>query len=166
MDWHHYALYLFNLKTLKTFKMKNLIITSVLALAIAISSIAADRKRVNYEAERNFYVEFADAKNVSWTTNHHFYKASFTLNQVAMDAFYDHRGTYIGTTNKSDISDLPLNGKRSFAKKYAAYTVKEVIKFEGAEETAYYLVAENEKQSLFLKISVEGFISVCKKVTK
>ena len=146
--------------------MKNLFITTVLALSIAVSSIAADVSNVNYNAERNFFAEFGRAKNVNWTAKENYSKASFTLNQVAMEAFYDYQGNFIGTSRKIDIGDLPINGKRSVAKKYAAYTVKEVIKFEGAEETAYYLVAENEKQSLFLKVSVEGFVSVFKKVTK
>ncbi|HEX8331984.1 MAG TPA: hypothetical protein VF622_05135 [Segetibacter sp.] len=145
--------------------MKNLFITTVLALSIAISSIASDRNSVNYKAERNFAVEFADAKNVNWTATEKYTKASFTMNQVTMEAFYDHQGNYIGTSSKIDIGDLPISGKRSFAKKYAAYTVKEVIKFEGTDETAYYLVAENEEQSLYVKVSVEGFVSVFKKVT-
>ena len=83
-----------------------------------------------------------------------------------MAAFYDLDGNMIGTSTNIAIDDLPTHAKRVFAKRYAEYTVKEAIQFDGVEETAYYISAENEAQSLLLKVSADGMLTVFKQVKK
>ena len=146
--------------------MKKLLITAVLTVLIATSSFAADVNELNSKVVSNFSVEFKNAKNVTWKSTENFVKASFILDDKSMAAFYDLDGNMIGTTSNIAIDDLPTNAKRVFAKKYGEYTVKEAIQFDGVEETAYYISAESEKQTLLLKVSVEGFVSVLERVNK
>ena len=146
--------------------MKKFILSAVLSVFIAASSFAADANKVNSKAAIAFKEEFTAAQNVQWTSTEDYVRASFTLDNKNMEAFYDKQGNMIGTSSTISISDLPTNAKRSFAKKYADFTVKEAIQFIGNDETSYYVSAENEAQSVVLKISVEGFISVFKSVRK
>jgi hypothetical protein len=146
--------------------MKKLLISAVLTVLIATSSFAADGKELNSKVVDNFFVEFKHAKNVTWKSTENFVKASFILNDKSMAAFYDLDGNMIGTTSNIAIDDLPTNAKRAFAKKYGEYTVKEAIQFDGVEDTAYFISAESEKQTLLLKVSVAGFVSVLEHANK
>jgi hypothetical protein len=82
-----------------------------------------------------------------------------------MEAFYNGTGEKIGSSRAISIDELPLKAKRSFAKDYADYTVKEVIEFNGTDETAYYLSAENEKTAVILKVNSVSELSTYK-ITK
>ena len=73
------------------------------------------------------------------------------------------KGKFIGTNQAITLEDLPVNAKRAFAKKYEGYTVKEAIRFEGSQESAYYISAENEKGSVILKVDDYGLISTARK---
>ena len=71
-----------------------------------------------------------------------------------MEAFYNVDGEISGTSKAITLEDLPVNAKRSFAKRFNGYTVKEIIHFDGTEETAYYISAENDKETVILKVGV------------
>ncbi|WP_018614861.1 hypothetical protein [Segetibacter koreensis] len=146
--------------------MKKLVTSAVLTLLIAASSFAAGENKVNSKAASNFLLEFKDAKNVNWKSTENYVKVSFILNDKNMDAFYDLDGNKIATSSNIAMDKLPTSAKRAFAKKFADYTFKEAIQFDGVEDTAYYISAENEAQSLLLKVSAEGFVSVLKNVRK
>lgn len=146
--------------------MKKLLITTVLFLSIAVTSFAGDAINVNSKAVRKFSFEFAEAKNVRWTSTENYTKASFTLNNVAMEAFYDFQGNFMGKTNKIDIAVLPISAKRLLAKRYADCRVKEAIVFESTDETAYYISVENETHSLILKVIEGGLVSLFKKTNR
>ena len=146
--------------------MKKLFATAVLALSILTSSFAADVNTIDSKATYSFSQEFADATNVKWTSADTYVKATFTLNKKSMEAFYDLRGELIATSNTIEIDELPTSAKRAFAKKYANFSVKEAIQVDTVDETAYYLSAENETQSVVLKVSAGGLVSVYKSVKK
>lgn len=151
--------------------MKKLLFTTLVALSIITSAFADDVTKaknvakVNSKAVSNFKNEFETASNVSWTSKTGYTKASFTMNNVKMEAFYDHQGNMIGSSHAICLDDLPTNAKRVFAKRYAGYTVKEAIQFDGIDETAYYISAENETHAVILKVS-NGMLSVFKKTSK
>jgi hypothetical protein len=50
------------------------------------------------------------------------------------------------------LDKIPTAAKRAIAKKYADYTAKEAIKFDRVDETAYFVLVENEKKSIVLKV--------------
>jgi hypothetical protein len=145
--------------------MKKLFLSTILSVLVAASSFAADINK-NAEAVYSFNSQFERAENVSWTSTKGFAKASFTLNNKQMAAFYQPDGSLIGTTSAVTLEELPVIAKRSFAKKYSDYTVKEAIRFDATDETAYFISAEDEARSLILKVSAEGMVSVYKSVKK
>lgn len=136
----------------------------LLALTVAISSFAADgNNAVSHHARLNFENQFRNASDVTWAAGENFTKATFVLNNVRTEALYNTTGDFIGTNQGVTFEELPTKAKRAFAKKFAGYTVKEAVHFEGTEEEAYYFVAENEKGSVIIKVEDNGFISTVKK---
>jgi hypothetical protein len=145
--------------------MKKLFFAALLTVTVATSAFSADEKKVNVNILRAFESEFTEANNVQWNVKSEYIKASFEVDGKKADAFYSHDGEYLGSSSKIVLEDLPVQAKRTFAKKYADYTVLEAIKFNGTEETAYFVSAENEKQSVVLKIT-NGGVSVYKRTAK
>src|SRR5690242_11204266 len=113
--------------------MKKLFLSLLIASTVMASAFAKDTKKVNALVANNFKADFSNASNINWTTNDQYIKASFVLNDEKMEAFYNERGEKIASSKTISIDDLPVKAKRSFAKNYAGYTVKETIEFEGIE---------------------------------
>jgi hypothetical protein len=145
--------------------MKKLFIAALLTVTVATSAFATDKTKLNQSLIQSFESQFAEAENVEWSIKSEFAKAVFELNGKKTEAFFDHDGGLIGTSRKITLEDLPMHAKRTYAKRYSDYTVKEAIQFEGTDETAYFISAENDKQSLILKVTGAG-ISVFKKTSK
>ncbi len=143
--------------------MKKLFIAALLAITVAASSFAAEGNKVSFAALNNFASQFKKGSNVQWTTVENYTKATFTLNDIRTEALYTPEGDFIGTNQAVTLEELPVNAKRAFAKKYDGYTLKEAIRFEGTEESAYFISAENEKGSVILKVEDNGFMSTVKK---
>lgn len=146
--------------------MKKLMTSAVLTILIATSSFATEKNKVNDFIAASFSQEFKYVKNVTWTSTENYVKASFVLNDKRMEALYDLEGNKIATCSAISIDDLPTNAKRVFAKKYADYIVNEAIQADGADETSYYISAKNGDQSLLLKVSSQGLVSVLKNEKK
>ena len=143
--------------------MKKLFISALLAITVAVSSFAAEGNNVSYTVRNNFSSQFKKASDVQWTSGENYTKATFVLDDVRTEALYSAEGEYIGTNQAITLEELPVNAKRAFAKKYDGYTVKEAIRFEGSQESAYYISAENEKGSVILKVEDSGSISTVRK---
>src|SRR5206468_1765583 len=125
-----------------------------------------DTKKVNTVAVNNFKVEFKNASDVTWTATDTYVKATFILNSEKIEAFYNENGEKIGTSRAISIEELPVKAKRAFAKKFDGYTVKQAIEFNGTEETAYYIAADNEKEAVILKVTSSDELSTYKRTKK
>ena len=145
--------------------MKKLFIAALLTVTVATSAFTADETRISTKIKENFKTTFTEADNVSWSLKSTYVRATFELNGKKTDAYYDLNGESIGTSQKITRESLPVHAKRTFAKKYSDYTVKEAIRFDGVEETAYFISAENDKQSVILKVTDAG-ISMFRRTAK
>jgi hypothetical protein len=146
--------------------MKKLFIAALITVTVATSAFAKDVNKVSSRAIHNFNFDFKGAEKVNWTAKTSFFKATFTLNGERMEAFYNLSGDVIGTAKNITLDQLPTNAKRTFAKRYDGYTVKEAIRFEGVEESAYFISAENEKENVILKVGDDASVSVFQKDRK
>lgn len=143
--------------------MKKLFISALLSVTVVLSSFAAEGNKVSYTVRFNFESQFKHASDVQWAFGENYTKATFILNNIRTEALYTDAGEFIGTNQAVTLEELPVNAKRAFAKRYDGYTVKEAIRFEGAQESAYFISAENEKGSVILKVEDNGRISNVKK---
>ena len=145
--------------------MKKLFIATLI-VATFVTNAYAEPVKVNRLVVSNFSAEFKDASQVSWASTSEYVKASFVSDRQKMEAFYTPSGEKIGTSRGIGIEELPTSAKRAFAKKYGNYNVKEAILFEGTEESAYFISAENDAENVIVKIFDDGSISVFKKTKK
>jgi hypothetical protein len=145
--------------------MKKFFIAALIVATFVTSAFAGPAK-VNYVALKSFGAEFKNASDVTWTSTSQFVKANFLFEDQRMEAFYTPTGEKIGISRGISIDELPVKAKRAFAKKYESYNVKEAILFEGVEETAYFINAENETETVIVKVFDDGSVSVFKKTKK
>lgn len=127
--------------------MKKLFIPTLLATIVALSGFAAEGSNGSPAK-----APFKRVGDVRWSSSPNCTKATFVWNNVKTEALYDSEGEFLGTNQSISLNDLPAEVKRAFAKKYTNYTLKEATYFEGVQESAYYLNAENEKGSITVKI--------------
>jgi hypothetical protein len=131
------------------------------------TAFAKDGDKISAKVKTAFQTNFASASQVSWKKSSDFYFASFTLNQLPVEAAFNEEGELVGTSRKIAWAQLPLNLSVELSKKYADYTQPEQvleIMYEG--QTSYQVVVENSKQSLSLKCYDTGEIKVQKKTKK
>lgn len=147
--------------------MKNLILSALLAMSVATSAFAIGENKISSVVLNNFKLDFKNAANVTWSSKTGYAKAAFELNNRKMEVFYDVKGDIVAQSEHIDLNELPINAKRVFAKKYDGYTVIEAIKFEATNDVDYYVSAENDIESLIIKVdSSSGSLSVFKKTKK
>lgn len=140
----------------------------ILSLAIAISSFAAfaaDTK-VSTVVLDAFNGEFADAKEVSWTSGTGFYKASFVYNDQHITAFYSFNGEKLGQARNISSLDLPISLQTSLKKDYADRWISDLFEVSNEEGTHYYITLEQADSKITLKSSNGSKWSVYKKSTK
>lgn len=140
----------------------------ILTLAIAVSSLAsfAAEESVNAATLNAFNKEFAGAADVTWTVGKSSYKASFTMNDQHLVAYYTPAGELMGITRNISSLDLPLNLQSGLKKNYGSYWISDLFEVSGDEGTSYYITIEKADESIILEASNGGKWSVYKKITK
>lgn len=151
---------------IKTSIMKNFILSAFLAVTIATSAFATGENKISSVVLNHFKVDFQDATNVSWSSNTGYAKAAFTWEKHEMEVFYDIDGSIHAMSTKIELDELPVNAKRTFAKTYQGYTVKEAIKFIQASEEAYFLKVENDAETVVIKVEPNQELYLFKKSKK
>ncbi|GEO09351.1 hypothetical protein [Segetibacter aerophilus] len=145
--------------------MKKLFIAALVALTISTSAFAQDVNQIDPKAVQNFEATFVGASKVEWTSKESFTKASFLQDEQKVEVFYNPDGDLIATTKQVKMEELPTFVKRTFTKKYSDYNVTEAFKFNADAETNYFVAAENDKESIVLKVA-NGSISVYSRTSK
>jgi len=140
----------------------------ILTLAIAISSFAAFAKdtKVNTAVLNSFNSDFADAKEVNWSSGTGFYKASFIYNEKYVTAYYSFKGEMLGFSRNISSLDLPMNLQASLKKDYSGRWISELFELADQDGTSYYITLEQADTKVILKSINGGSWSVYKKSTK
>jgi hypothetical protein len=146
---------------------KSVTVLTAIVMLFASSAFALGDENVSPKVKAAFQNDFAAAKQVNWEKTSDFYFASFTLNNISIDAAYDETGELIGTSRKIDVSQVPLSVSLALSKNYAEYTpASRVIELSYEGVTSYYITVENNKQVLKLKCYSNGDIEVEGKIKK
>ena len=143
--------------------MRKIFLAALLFTSIVPTTDISAAGKIDNSARKSFSSAFAPA-NHNWSLKTPFTKVDVEVEGKNLSTYYDFSGELIGTTEEISLEELPVDAKRSFAKRYSGYTVTEVLKFESPEETAYYLSAENGKGSEIVKISNANEASFFKKM--
>ena len=123
--------------------MKKILFTILLSVAIVASSFAGDLKKNGLQPGVN--------------------KNELT-NAAAKDAF--NGISKLLNPNDLEISEnqLPVAGKKTFAKMFEGYTIKQTVRSVGREGEVYYFTLENEKEAIIVSINETLEVSVFKKL--
>lgn len=140
----------------------------ILTLAIIISSIAVFAGEVNVDTQvlNSFNREFKDAKDVKWTTNETFYKASFVFNGQYVYAFYKPDGELMAVTRNISSLDLPMKLQTALRNGYEGYWISELFEISNSDGTKYYLTIEKADSKFVLKSAGDSNWNVYKKSSK
>lgn len=146
--------------------MKKLFIAALIVIAAGSSVFAMDATKVNYKVKKNFDIQFTGAENVTWSTRENFVKASFTLLDENVDAFFDTDGELVGVSRKVSLKALPLSAIQQIKKDYASYKITDSIEFDQNGDKSYYLSLEDGNKKQILEVSLYGNVSVYKGTKK
>ena len=140
--------------------MKKLFIAALIVVATGSSVFALDGKRINNNVKNNFEVQFSDAENVSWSTTENYFKASFTLEDKNIEAFFTKDGELIGTSHHIELKKLPSRAVKKIKNEYASYKITDSIEFEHDGDTNFYVSLEEGNKKQILQVTLYGNVSV------
>jgi hypothetical protein len=146
--------------------MKRTIFTLALSLILGTASFANNEETINAKAEQSFKKEFATAKDVSWQKAGDMVKATFTLNERVLFAYYSESGELVAITRNITTDQLPISLQSSLRKNYSGFWVSDLFEMVSGGQTNYYITLENADQKVVLKSEDFGNWSTYRKEKK
>ncbi|HYV53065.1 MAG TPA: hypothetical protein VE933_00640, partial [Chitinophagaceae bacterium] len=119
--------------------MKRTIFTLALSLILGTASFANNDVTINQKAEQSFKKEFTQAKDVSWQKAGEMVKATFTLNERVLFAYYSESGDLVAVTRNITPDQLPITLVSSLRKNYAEFWVSDLFEMVSGGQTNYYV---------------------------
>ena len=143
------------------------IVLTAIVMLLAATSFATEPLKVSPVVKAAFENDFSKASHVSWEKSNGFYFASFTLNDVNIDAAYTEKGELIGTSRRITAEQMPLSISLAIAKKYDGYLVdKPVVELTYEGLTRYYVTVSNLSHAFKLKCFSSGELEIERKIKK
>lgn len=147
--------------------MKKIILATAMMLMAGLTvAFAKDDEGVNNQIATSFSKDFTSATNISWNVQKDFTKATFTMNNQVMFAFYREDGSLIATARNILSEQLPINLLKSLRKDYGNYWISELFEMDKDGQGSYYVTLENADETLVLKSNSFGDWSTYKKAKK
>jgi hypothetical protein len=81
-------------------------------------------------------------------------------------SLFDSNGKKIEESKKTGENQLPVPAKRTFAKMFEGYKIKQAVRSVGNDGECYFISAENDKESIIIKIDETLDVSVFTKSKK
>jgi len=131
--------------------MKRTILSLALSLIIGTASFANNDETINQKAEQSFKKEFAEAKDVRWQKSGDMVKATFSLNEKVLFAYYNEAGDLVAITRNITTDQLPIALLTSFRKNYTGYWVSDLFEMVSGGQSNYYITVENADHKIVLK---------------
>lgn len=130
----------------------------MLALAVmimlSVSQLYAGEEKVSPKVLNAFHTEFTNAKEVSWTVNPNYYKASFSMSGQIIFAYYSPEGEFMGLSRNLTTMQLPLSLMKGIQKNFSEdYWVSDLFEMSTSEGSSYYITLENADTVTVLKSS-------------
>ena len=128
--------------------MKKKILVLATAFLMTISATFAQNNQPVPDAiSTALQQDFKGAEQVQWKTTGQFYKANFTLNGQAFEAFYSIDGQKIGVSRKIVIEQLPMSLAREAKEKAASSQVTDLFELLTEHGTEYFITLKNDKET-------------------
>ena len=146
--------------------MKRTIFALALSLVLGTASFANNDESINEKAAQSFKKEFAQAKDVSWQKTGDMIRATFTLNERVLFAYYNQSGDLMAITRNITTDQLPIALQTLLRKNYPEYWVSDLFEMVSGGQTSYYITVENADHKVVLKSEDFGSWSTYRKEKK
>jgi hypothetical protein len=134
--------------------MKQTILAMAMMLMTGLTgAFAKNNEGISNEITTSFNKDFVSATNVSWNKQKDFTKATFTMNNQVMFAYYDESGNLIASARNILSEQLPINLMNDLKKGYGNYWISELFEMDRDGQASYYVTLENADETLILKSS-------------
>ena len=130
---------------------KTILAMAMMLMAGLTGAFAKDDEGVSKEITSSFSKDFVSATNVSWNKQKDFIKATFTMNNQVMFAYYDENGNLIASARNILSEQLPINLLSNLKKNYGNYWISELFEMDKDGQASYYVTLENADETLILK---------------
>ena len=142
-------------------------VLTAIVMLFASSAFAIGPENVSPKVKAAFESDFSKASGVNWEKTSDFYFASFTLNNIRVDAAYNEAGELVGTSRTILAEQMPLSVSLAIAERFDGYKLnKTAIELTYEGQTRYYVTAENSSQVVKLKCLSSGDVEVESKLKK
>jgi hypothetical protein len=131
--------------------MKKTILMWLLAVAVGTTAFAKDEEAISQQVLNNFKKEFVNAKEVNWQNTKDFVKATFTLNDQVMFAYYTPDGDLLAITRNISSDKLPISLLTSLKKNYSEYWITDLFEAVTNGSGTYYITLQNADVEVILK---------------
>lgn len=138
----------------------------MLLVAVGTSAFAKDEETVSQQVLNSFKQEFAGAKEVAWQNNREFVKATFTLNDQVMFAYYSPAGELLAITRNISSDKLPISLLTSLKKNYSEFWITDLFEMVANGDGTYYITLQNADVEVVLKSNEFGAWELFKKAKK
>ena len=132
--------------------MKKIILALAIILTTGLTSAFANKGEDNSQgAQVSFKKDFSNATNISWQQEKAYAKATFTLNDQVMIAYYSNENNELLAVVRNILSQqLPINLFTSLKKEYSGYWITDLFEMATPDNTHYYVTLENSNETIVL----------------
>ena len=120
-------------------------------IAVGATAFAKDEETVSQQVLNNFKKEFVNAKDVNWQNSRDYVKATFSLNEQVMFAYYTPAGELIAITRNISSDKLPISLLTGLKKNYSEYWITDLFEAVTNGTGTYYITLQNADVEVILK---------------
>jgi hypothetical protein len=142
--------------------MKKFLIACLIVVSFATTAFASNNTTVSSKAAAHLKTKYSAAKNVSWTINDDFVKASFTVDNEKIDVYYSEYGDLIGSTRTMAFDKLPKSALEVLTTEYTFpdYELTDCIEYTDADNNKNYFVSfDINTERIILSVSASGSVA-------
>lgn len=123
----------------------------LLTITVGATAFAKDEETVSQQVLNNFKKEFVSAKDVMWQNTKDYVKATFSLNDQVMFAYYAPSGDLLAVTRNISSDKLPISLLTSLKKHYSDYWITDLFEVVSNGAGNYYVTVESADYVITLK---------------
>ena len=147
--------------------MKKAILALAVMLTTGLTNAFANKgEEVNKSAVTSFNKDFLSAENVSWQQQKDYAKATFSLNNHVMFAYYNGQGELLAVVRNVLSDQLPIRLLGEIKNNYSRYWISELFEMATENQTTYYATIESGDEKIILKSEGLDQWSIYKKEKK
>ena len=146
---------------------KKILALAMMLTVVFTSAFAAKDDGINQNTIASFKKEFVTATNVSWQLEPKYAKATFTINDQVMFAYYSKESNeLLALVRNIQSQQLPIKLFTSLRSQYSGYWITSLFEIAKQDDTAYYITLEKTDEIVVLEAKGVNEWIVYKKTKK